>query len=269
MTVIADLMPTISRPRKWQPLGPPPDTADAGPCAPPAIEDEVSLSPAARRLNRDAAAIPSTRYASTSLDFQFEFHTQDHLSLTVQGAYSAKTTALQMSLTFRYQEAVTIDGRTELHWFEATLNVRAEQLERSSITRTTKKEDILDVIQRLVKHIREARDAKNTRLGGVVLEFEDFRDLALVDNGRTANMLVALIGLVINHTHFLKQMDEDEPITDVILHPHRKQQHQVKVESSLSAFQEINLTITDLTAQESTQKDTVQTAPGVSQILGE
>jgi hypothetical protein len=234
----------------------------------PSLQDSLSLSDTGMELARSGIDLNRSfvKRSNGSLDFQLEFNSQRTETLSATGYYSEETQEIQMSLSFRYQEEVIVDGRKETHWFEANLNVKASQVRQTSVSVSEEKEDILKVVRRIVEHIGEARDRKNTRLAGVVFDHEDFMDLVMVDGGRAANMLAGLVSMVVNYSYFLKRMEEGEDIQDVVLFAKRGHNLRIDRETNKMAFQEVSLSITDITASDLVSS---QSLPAASQAVEE
>ena len=124
----------------------------------------------------------------------------------------------------------------------------------SSSAVAVRKEDIVSAVRRLLKRMTEVRDAKNTRLVGVTFDFEDFLDLAGLDNGETAAALIGLIALIVNYTHIVKPNEGHAP-RDVRLKADRKQTHTVETSTAQHSVQDFSLSVRDTTASSDLTQD--------------
>jgi len=114
------------------------------------------------------------------------------------------------------------------------------------------KEDVLELVQRLLHKIREVVADDGRTLRAVVLDKEDFIDILSIEEGRFANRLIGMIMM----TLAFERHHSDEGSSDEIIHPKRvknsgleiNQKHSQKLDFTLS----IRETPSDVTMQLST-----------------
>ena len=213
----------------------------------------ADLSPLAVLLPEEGLdfSTSSVETLSASMDFNLEFNSSAVEHLSASGYYSEETESLNLSWHFTFQKEVSVGGRTELHTFEAHLQVNVSHVSRITVTPFSRKEDILSLVRRLLKDIQEIAADDDLILGGVVLDFKDFREIFALDNGKLAHNLLALIELTVMLAR-LKQMLEGSNKDVVILTPKREETSGLTVTEVGMRVESFQLEIRDVTAELST-----------------
>ena len=223
-----------------------------GETVPSSREPNVStdLTPVAVRLSEENLdfARSSVTTTSTELEFNLEFTSSSLERLSATGYYAEESQSLSLSLRYTFQREVTVEGRTQVRTFEASLDIQVSRLQVTAASPFARKEDIMALVRRLINDISQVAADDGKLLGGVVIDRQDFLDLVAVDNGRLANKLEALIQLTVMLAR-LKQLLDDEATEVVILNPQREETRGwevVEFEQRLESFQ---LVIRDITVE--------------------
>jgi hypothetical protein len=184
------------------------------------------------------------------LDFHLEFNSGTVEHLSASGYYSEETKSLDITWSLSFQGEVEVDGRTELHTFEAKIQMHVDQVVQQSVSSYVQKEDILSLVRRLLQDLHEIAMDEDQALGGVVLEYADFQELFAVDNGRLAHDLMALIELTIMLARLRQMLDGN--VEEVILSPEREETRGVLANEVNMVVESFQLEIRDVTAELST-----------------
>lgn len=213
-------------------------------------EGDVSadLSPWAVFLSEEGLDFSASSVVtqSESMDFTLEFTSSSVERLSVSGYYSEETESLNLSWRFTFQKEVTVEGRTELRTFEADIQVNISQVNSMTITPYVRKEDIMFLLRRLFRDIEKIAADGNKTLGGVVLDYKDFREIFAVDNGKLAHDLMALIELTVILARLRQMLDSKKEV--VVLTPEREETRGVTVTEASMRMESFHLEIRDITS---------------------
>ncbi len=231
------------------------------------VDVSVDLSPTAVLLSEEGLdfSTSSVEALSLGMDFRLEFTSGSVEKLTASGSYSEETRSLHMSWHFTFQKEVAVEGGTELRTFEADLQVSISQVDRKTVTRFSHKEDIIALVRRLMEDIQEIAADDKRILGGVVLDYHDFRELFALDHGKMARDLLALIELTITLAR-LKQMLGEQPKEAVILRPERRETEGMTVSEESMTVEHFRLQIRHVTVELSREgaEEPSASPPGLS-----
>ncbi len=210
----------------------------------------AELTPAAVRLSEENLdfAHSSVTATSTDLEFNLEFTSSSLERLSATGYYAEESQSLSLSLRYTFQREVTIQGRTQVRTFEASLDIQVSRLQQTAASPFTRKEDIMALVRRLLNDIGRVTANDGELLGGVVIDRDDLLDLVAIDSGRLANKLEALIQLTVMLAR-LKQLLDDETAEVVILNPQREETRGVEVVKFEERLESFQLVIRDITAE--------------------
>ena len=218
-----------------------------------ANQDDVSadLSPWAILLSEEGLDFSTSTAEMTevSTSFSLDFTTSSVERLSVAGYYSVESATLNLSWHLTFQKEVQIGDHTELRTFEADLSVSISQVDTRSVIPFVHKEDIMSLLRRLLDDIQEIAADDNKVLGGVVLDYEDFRELFALDDGKLAHNLMALINLTILLARLRQLLDGSEEM--VILHPKREKTEGIEVAESSIRIENVQLEIREITVADS------------------
>lgn len=226
-------------------------------------QDDVSadLSPWAIVLSEEGLDFNTSTAEMTelSMSFSLEFTSSSVERLSVSGYYSKETASLNLSWHLTFQKEVQVGDHTELRTFEADLSVSISQVDTRSVTPYVHKEDIMSLLRRLLADIQEIAADDDKILGGVVLDYEDFRELFALDNGKLAHNLMALINLTILLARLRQMLDGSEE--SVILHPKREKTEGLEVTESSMRLENVQLEIREVTATNSPTGESTEVEP--------
>ncbi len=207
----------------------------------------ADLSPWAILLSEEGLdfSASSVETLSGSMDFNLEFTSSSVERLSVSGYYSKETETLNLSLLFTFQKEMTVEGHTELRTFKADLQISVSQVNRKTVTPYVRKEDIMSLVRRLLRDIEETASGENKVLGGVILDYKDFRELFALDNGKLAHDLMALIELTVILARLRQRLEGDEEV--VVLTPERKETRGVSVTETGMRMESFHLEVREVT----------------------
>jgi hypothetical protein len=221
---------------------------DAGP------DVSADLSPLAVRLSEEGLDFSSSAVEKVTLgmDFNLEFSSSSVERLSASGYYLEESETMHLAWQVRYQREEIVDGRAELRTYEANLRASVTQVSRTTVSSYVQKEDIMSLVRRLMEDIHKIAADDSKALGGVVLDYSDFREIFAIDNGRLAHDLMALIELTIMLARLRQMLEGDSDAEDVILAPQREETKGTVVTQSSMRVESFQLEIRDVTAELST-----------------
>ncbi|UCD37319.1 MAG: hypothetical protein JSW54_10860 [Fidelibacterota bacterium] len=216
------------------------------------LDVATDLSPLAVKLSEEGLDFSSSVVDALSarMDFNLEFTSGSIERLSASGYYSEETQSLSVSWHLIYQKEVTTAGGKELRTFEADLQVSASQVSRMEVSAYVHKEDIMSLVRRLLEDLHEIITDEDKALGGVILEYADFRELFALDHGKLAHDVMALINLTIMLARLKQVLDGDEEV--VVLKPKRVETRGLAITKTDMRVESFKLEIRDVTAQLST-----------------
>ncbi len=212
----------------------------------------ADLSPWAVLLSEEGLdfSTSSVEALELGMDFNLEFTSSSVERLSVSGYYSEETGWLNLSWRFTFQQEVSVEGGTELRTFEADIQVNISQVNRKTVTPYVRKEDIMSLVRRLFRDIEKIAADENKALGGVVLDYKDFREIFALDNGKLSHDLMALIELTVILARLRQVLDSKKEV--VVLAPEREETRGVTVTETSMRMESFHLEIRDITSTLST-----------------
>jgi hypothetical protein len=197
---------------------------------------------------------------ATGMDLNLEFSPSSVERLTASGYYLEESETMHLAWHVRYQREEIVNGRAEVRTYEADLRVNVTQVSRKTVSAYVQKEDIMSLVRRLMEGIHEIAADDSKALGGVVLDYSDFREIFAIDNGRLAHDLMALIELTIMLARLRQILEGD--MEEVVLAPQREETRGLVVTESNMRVESFQLEIRDVTAELSTASAELPTVPG-------
>ena len=226
----------------------------------------ADLSPWAVLLSEEGLDFSASSVVtqSESMDFTLEFTSSSVERLSVSGYYSEETGSLNLSWRFTFQQEVSVEGGTELRTFEADIQINISQVNRNTVTPYVRKEDIMSLLRRLFRDIEKIAADENKTLGGVILDYKDFREIFALDNGKLAHDLMALIELTVILARLRQILDSKKEV--VVLAPEREETRGVTVTETSMSMESFHLEVrgvtTPTTAAEAGELPPAFTIPG-------
>jgi len=181
--------------------------------------------------------------AGAQLEFSLAFASQRLGQLKARGVYVAESEEMHLSLSFTFERQTVVEGRSERCIYQVQLNLSATNVRATSLDAFEEKEDISQLVRRLVDDLIEVACKENTRLAGVIIDHEDLLELASRDRGRILDALAALIQVVIHYTHMFKALSEGKAVQDVILTPQRQKTSGVRVHQEAISLTDFSLSL--------------------------
>ena len=198
---------------------------------------------------------------NTQLEFSLAFASRHVSQLRAEGIYMTDRQEMRLSLSFTFERQLVVDGRTQRSTYQVQLDLCASNVRTMSLEAFEEKEDIGQLVRRLVDDIIETACKENTRLSGVIIDHQDLLELASRDRGRILEALITLIQTVIDYTHTFKTMREGRAIQDVILTPQRQKISGIKVHQEAIHLTDFSLTLSQLDTAEMQSATQVQRLP--------
>lgn len=213
------------------------------------LQDTVEISPQVALLSRAGLDIANSKieFLDSRMDFNLEFKSSAFERLSANGYYAEERKELNLSLNFVFQKVEVVDGQAHKRIFEANLSFRASEVNTMSVSPFGKKEDIMQLVRRLIDGIADVARDDTKKLGGVILDPEDFKEIAAIDHGRLAKKLHLLAQWVMLYTNIIKTMKEGKEAEIVSLHPDRKKYSGIKIQETSMTINDFHLEIKDIT----------------------
>ena len=210
--------------------------------------DSCRVSEMSRLLSRTGLDVERSfvERAGETIDFQLVYSRSRLKSLSANGYFAQEREECHLSLRYVFHQDIVVDGRTERRVFAMELSFTATHVQSLRVSPFEEKEDILQLIQRLILDMMDIIQDDGTKLAGVIFDFEDVQDIARIEDGRLLQKLEALIRLVIVHTHILESMDGKKNEESVVLLPKRIKAVGVKEEKQEVAFSSFHMEIRQL-----------------------
>ena len=210
--------------------------------------DTCRVSDVSRLLSRSGLDVERSFVKRTgeAVDFQLVYSTSQLESLSASGYFAQERKECHLSLRYVFHQDIVVNGHTERRVFEMELSFTATRVQSLRVSPFEEKEDILQLVQRLILDMMDIIQDDDTKLAGVIFDFEDVQDIARIEDGRLLQKLEALIRLVIVHTHILESMDGKNDEEAVVLHPKRIKAVGVKEEKQEVAFSSFHMEIRQL-----------------------
>ncbi len=112
----------------------------------------------------------------------------------------------------------------------------------------------MSLVRRLLRDIEETAADENKILGGVVLDYKDFRELFALDNGKLIHDLMALIELTVILARLRQKLEGNEEV--VILAPEREETRGITVTETSMRMESFHLEIRAVTSTLSAAENT-------------
>ncbi|MCK5146763.1 hypothetical protein KAR48_08395 [bacterium] len=185
---------------------------------------------------------------SSSFSFNLNFQSSSLLHLNASGLYAEESQTLEMSLSFAFQKEVLVDGQYLMKSFQAEMSLSVSNFESISIAPFSRKENIMDMVQRLVTDIWKTQADPDKELAGIILDKEDFFDLAGIEDGKFLKALAALVQSIYFSARLLEQINGDKDTQKVLLHPQRIKEEGIEITSDKREMIDFNFSITETEA---------------------
>lgn len=214
-----------------------------------AIQDTAEISSEASiffQMGLDSAN-SDVKILDSRTDFNLEFKSSAFEKLTANGYYAEEKKELNLSLSYTFQKEEIVDGQAHSRIFEAKLSFHASTTNVLSSSAYEKKEDIMKLVWRLLNEISDISQDDDKKLGGVILDQEDFKEIVAMDDGKLAKSLYALIQMVTLYTNIMKRMEEKKNTGTVFLHPQREKYSGLKIQKKFNTIKDFHLEIKDIT----------------------
>ncbi len=214
------------------------------------IRDGFALSRELRPLlnsgvdvNNSSASVSTSEF---SFDLQFKHDKVEQLA--GNGYFVNETNELDLSMSYRFQQAVARDGVSTMHTYEVDFSLKLKNTASVSATLFEEKEDIGGFITRFTKDIIDIVADDDRMLAGVVFDLEDLSEINAMDNGKFLKMINDLIAAISVLDFTQKVAGRDEKADKVTLYPKRRKFSGIDIDVSNSEMVEFKLEIRDITA---------------------
>ena len=207
--------------------------------------DRLSLSNDLMNLSRTGLDADRSFIIQTEsrIDFQLVYVRSEFQTATASGWYETERNKMRASMSFEFQQILVTDEGMESRIFELKIEFTASEFKSTSIMSFEEKEDILDLVRRLIESLRDVVKDDEKILSGVIFDFDDYRDVANVDEGRLLKTLESLVRMIILHTRFLTAIKGEKDMESVILHPERRSTARVVIKEEKLKGMNFNITV--------------------------
>ena len=188
----------------------------------PPPSDRIDIADPSALLSRTGLNVSesSAVRCASGLNFRLAFEAESFSRLSAQGYFSFERKEIHLSLRGFVEEAVE-GGENQMHLVEYQLSCSILRAESISISKFEKKENIMHLVRRLLCDLADVACDDDKKLAGVILDFEDFRELSAVDDGRLLGKVEALIQMIIVSARMMEIMKGSKDQEDVVLYPKR------------------------------------------------
>jgi hypothetical protein len=194
--------------------------------------DRLSLSDDLKNLSRTGLDADRSFLVQTEsrIDFQLAYIRGAFQTATASGWYSEEQNVMHASMSLEFQQTVVTDEGMESRIFELKIEFTAVEFKSISMTSFEEKEDILDLVRRLIEALRDVVKDDEKILSGVIFDFDDYRDVVNVDEGRLLKTLESLVRMIVLYTRLLAAIKGEKDTESVVLHPERRSTSGVLIE---------------------------------------
>lgn len=217
-----------------------------------AEKDAAEISDTAKFLSGTGLDLSasSASYIKDTLKFDLSFNLNETASLNASGFYYRKEKSFSMNLSFQFQQEAEVDGIKSFKTFQADLSFSASFTKELSANKYTNKEDIGKFIRKIVKQITDTLSDEKKNLLGVMIDKEDWKEIAGMEDGKLAEILTEIINMAIL-TERMKRMAEDSE--NVILRPERGQENGIETNDTEISLSDLSLEIKEIAAESASE----------------
>jgi hypothetical protein len=222
-----------------------------------AEKDAVEISNTAKFLSGTGLDLSasSASYIQDTLKYDLSFNSSESATLNASGIYYKKEKSFSMNLSFQFQQEVEIDGVKSLKTFQANLNFNASFTKELSANKYTNKEDIGKFIRKIVKQITDTLSDKKQNLLGVIIDKEDWKEIAGMEDGKLAKILSEIINMAILTERMKRMAEKEEDSENIILKPEREKESGVEINDNTVSISDLSLEITEVDPAESSSEE--------------
>jgi hypothetical protein len=219
--------------------------------------DDISLSPLGELASATGLDLSQSTMRSAASGYYFDFNFEDTCiqSLNASGFMDMQHQKMEMDFFFVVDETMFNPNGNSNRQFKFSLHISLEQFRSSNANISTRKEDIYDFIQRIVKKIADYAASKDQELVDLFLDPEDIQEIAGLDGGKVLKDIAALIGIIHTTNQILNRDKED-----VAIYIPRKQETLLNWTETESKNLEISIQVEELLTK-STQKESESEIP--------
>ncbi len=183
-------------------------------------------------------------YTQQLIDFNLVFNFFTTVQVFVEGKIEREEQSLEVTFKYSFQREVEEDGKKVTKDFLLELRMKAGFEETVSEEKKVEKEDILNFIQRVVNEIFDTFNDNSKTLRTVIIDKDDFEEIAKTGKGELARLLQSLLGAVFSFIKYKEMNNKSLPGVSFVLHPQREI-HEAK-EYSVSRIESFTVEITQL-----------------------
>jgi hypothetical protein len=188
----------------------------------PQQSDWIDIADPSALLSRSGLNVSESSAVRCAFGFNFRlaFEAEAFSRLSAQGYFSFEKKEIHLSLRGFVEE--TVEGEeSQKRFIEFQLSCSVLHAESISISKFEKKENIMELVRRLLYDLVDVACDDDKKLAGVILDFKDFRELSAVDGGRLLEKVEALIRMIIVSAHVLNEVKGAKDRDEVVLYPKR------------------------------------------------
>ncbi len=183
-------------------------------------KDTAVISPLSALLARSGLAFSNIQYQNNFLEnvsFSFQYSDSSNLLISMNGLYR-KERFLSLNIVV---ETLQYDGSNFIKE-QFSVSIDATLIHQRSTTPFTKKESIVEFVQKLINRIQELAMDGKTLIGTLEFEKEDLIELSSIEEGKLLKLLYEFVESVNYLVRMKEAQNENSEHSLAILRPQRE-----------------------------------------------
>ncbi len=213
-----------------------------------ATGDRLSLSGDMAFFNLFGLAPASRTTAENGgrLSFSLRYTQRKTESLSIDGAYSASERTFSAEFSYRFMKTSSTNGKTEVSLYQLDFSLSASRIESASARPFDKPEDIMEFVRRFADEVIDAAHDPKRKLTGVIFSTEDFAEIAAIDKGRLAALIMNLITTTILLEQWRHAADRPGTAKSFVLRMVRQHEKGIRIEASTQTSLSLSMNFIEL-----------------------
>lgn len=198
--------------------------------------DSGAVSELSRVLSENKIDISKSLVSaeSGSLHFNLKFLNQSVEKTTLNGYFAEDLSSGELSFRYNFTRSINENGKNTVHNYEANFEITFKNLSSLSITKSEKKEDILDFLRRITTEIFKKLNDEKTNITAIVLNPEDLKEIAQLTDKKVITLIYRLIELIKWAVEAKKMANRGKGTKDIIYQPQREKTEITETEKKVS-----------------------------------
>lgn len=161
-------------------------------------------------------------FANESLNFNIRLNNASGKTLTASGFYEFKNESLNLEITYSFDKFIFSDGSGKYEKYELSIKLNLNSFKEFAFNRSFEKEDLSEFIFRIMDELADSLINKNETPIAIILENEDFQELANFQKGKFIKAIFAILQTAYFTAKLKEALDKNYSPTYTILNPKRK-----------------------------------------------